>query len=123
MTGVLAAKRQATAWLIAENPAEIIVTRREFVQSADGGRTEQVTVLSAFQGRLVPTGRQGASVRWDEAGKMHLFDWSLVAPWSADVEVGDTFLANNRNFRVLRVVQRKYTGEVYSVHAELEEVG
>ena len=122
MSSALAAKRQATAWLIAENPNEIAITRREFVQNADGGRTEQTTVLPAFQGRLVPTGRQAASMRWDEAGKMYLFNWTLVAPWTADVKLGDTFAVRGRLYRVERITERRYRGEVYSIHAGLEEV-
>lgn len=122
MNTFLTAMRQATQRLIDENPVSIVVRRQESIPDAAGGSTLMLSALTPFHGRIVPVGRRAASVRWDEAGKMHLFDWSLVAPWSADVEVGDTFLADKRSFRVLRVIQREYTGEVYSIHADLEEV-
>ena len=122
MTAVLTAQRQATQRLIDENPVSIVIRREEFVQAATGGRVAQSTTLPSFQGRIVPTKRQLAT-RQDEAGRLRLSHWTLIAPWSADIRAEtDTFTALGRNFRVTGVIQRRLAGEIYTVHASLEEV-
>ena len=122
MNAFLTARRQATQRLIDENPVSIVVRRQESIPDAAGGSTLMLSALTPFHGRIVPVGRRAASVRWDEAGKMHLFDWTLIAPWDADVRLGDTFSVRGQNFRVDRVVHSRFGGEIYAVHAMLEEV-
>ena len=122
MNTFLTAMRQATQRLIDENPVSIVVRRQESIPDAAGGSTLMLSALTPFHGRIVPTKRQSAALHRDEAGKIHLSNWTLLACWNVDVRVGDICSTGDRNFRVDRVVQRRFGGEIYAVHAMLEEV-
>ncbi|HHY95088.1 MAG TPA: hypothetical protein GX513_08780, partial [Firmicutes bacterium] len=76
-------------------------------------------------GRLVPS-RSRTFGRQTEAGLVQLAPWLLLAPWDADVRAGsdveDTFTVGGRRYRVVSMIRRAWLGEVYGLHAELEEV-
>jgi len=127
VSNVLQALRKATEQNIAENPVTVVIRRKVYVQNASGGRTEQTRALPPFQGRLVTT-KQLPRVYQPEAG-MHqaVSGWALIAPHDADLRWGsdvvDEFkLVDGRSYRVVRVIPRGYNGEIYAVHALLEEV-
>jgi len=123
----LKALRDATARSIQENPIEIAIHRVEYVDDGAGGRVSQENDLPAFVGRLAPSGQ---SHRHDqsqnEAGIIQTADWMLIAPWDADIRHGsnveDTFTVEERKYRVMRVIPRKWKGNVYAIHALVEEV-
>lgn len=122
---IVKAQRHATARCINENPLGVVITRRTFVQHADGGRAEQTSVLPAFTGRLVPRKRVPRFVQ-DEAGLRQTSELLLLAPHTADVRAGtevlDSFTANGKQYRITEVVPRSYRGQVYSVHVHVEEM-
>jgi hypothetical protein len=123
--GVLESLRDATVLLIAENPISITVRRVELKDDGAGGRYKEESDLASFAGRLVPS-KQQVQKHQNEAGEIQFAGWMLIAPWDADVKAGsdmeDTFIADNQKYRVERVIQRRYQGDVYAVHAVLEEV-
>ena len=118
-------QRKANQQLIEENPVVITIKRTAFVQNASGGRDEQVSVLPPFRGRIVPAKQQVRKIA-DEAGIALTSAWLLIAPWNADIrassETSDTFQTSGKEYRVTRVVPRKFAGLTYSIHAILEEV-
>lgn len=117
----LKALRDAHARAIAEDPVEITIHRVELVDDGAGGHIKQETDLPPFTGRVVPSRTQPRAVV-TEAGPLSTFDWLLLAPHDVDIRVGDTFVAREKTFRVRRVVDRRLAGEVFAVHAYLEEV-
>lgn len=122
----LQALRDATIRAIQEHPAEITIHRIEYQNDGSGGRDTQESDLAPFTARLVPS-RQDRQIRLqDEAGKMQLSGWILIAPWDADIRhdsnVEDTFIVAGINYRVLRVIPRKINGAIYAKHAVVEEV-
>jgi len=117
----LKALRDAHGRLIAENPTEIKVTRTTYTRKSTGGRSKQETVLPAFTGRLVPRNLQPEATQ-TEAGAQRVFDWTLLAPYDADLQVADRLEADGRTFRVVRVIERKLGGKVFAKQATLEEV-
>jgi hypothetical protein len=121
MSAVLIARRLATERLIGENPVSIVIHREVTVPDLAGGNRLASSTTPPIHGRIVPTKRQMV-MRQDEAGIARFFAWTLIAPWAADLKVGDTFFAQGQNFRVERVVWRSLAGEIYAVHAVLEEV-
>lgn len=122
----LKALRDSTARSIQENPVEITIHRIEFVDDGAGGRMSQESVLSAFTGRLVPFRQSRQNNSQNEAGQLQAAGWILIAPWDATLKHGsdieDTFAVDGRTYRVVRVIQRMWQGEIYAVHAVVEEV-
>lgn len=125
--GVLEAMRDATARIIAENPVSITVHRVEMKDDGAGGRYKEESDLASFAGRLAPSKQQQVQKRQNEAGEIQFAGWMLIAPWDVDVKAGsdveDTFLAKGKHYKVIRVMPRAYQGEVYAVHAAVDEVG
>ena len=122
----LQALMDATIRTINEHPAEITIHRLEYQNDDSGGRDTQESDLAPFTARLVPS-RQDRQIRLqDEAGKMQLSGWILIAPWDADIKHGsnveDAFTAAGVKYRVLRVIPRKINGDTYAIHAVVEEV-
>lgn len=119
------ALRDVTARMIAENPVQVVVHRVEYLDDGAGGRVKLESDLPAFAGRLVPS-RSRAFGRQTEAGLAQLAPWVLLAPWDADLQSGsdveDTFTVGSRCYRIIRVTRRAWQGEVYALHAELEEI-
>ncbi|MEX0975041.1 MAG: hypothetical protein WD024_06835 [Bacillota bacterium] len=124
MRAVLEDLRKSTEILIAENPVQVAVHRVQSVDNGAGGRTPQPSDLPAFTGRLVAS-RRYQRVQ-DEAAVARVAEFALLAPYNADLKDGsnveDTFTAGGKAYRVTRVIPRKWDGQVYSVHALLEEV-
>lgn len=121
----IAALRDATARAIAENPIVVAVHRVEYADDGAGGRVKLESDLPAFTGRLLPSWFRGLS-RQNEAGTVQLAPWVLLAPWNADLQAGsnvqDTFEAGGKRYRIVRVIPRAWQGQVYALHAELEEI-
>ncbi len=119
------ALRDATTRAIAENPVQVAIRRVEYADDGAGGRVKAEADVPVFAGRLVPSRFRGLS-RQNEAGTVQLAPWVLLAPWNADVRAGsdvqDTFEAGGKRYRIVRVIRRAWQGEVYALHAELEEV-
>lgn len=119
------ALRDATVRAIAENPIQVVIHRVEYQDDGAGGRIKFEVDLPAFTGRLVPSRSRSFGYQ-TEAGLVQLAPWVLLAPWDADLRAGsdveDTFAAGGRRYRVVRVIPRAWRGEVYTLHAELEEV-
>jgi hypothetical protein len=121
------ALRDIAIRLIAENPIQVSIHRVEYVDDGAGGRIKQESDLPAFVGRVVPS-RQGQGQNYqNEAGGLLVSDWLLIAPWDADLRAGsgitDSFATGSHTYRVTRVMPRGYHGELYAIHAILEEVG
>lgn len=118
-------QRSATKMIIAENPVEITIVRKIYVNLPDGGREEQARTLPPFAGRIVPSKQQVSKSR-SEAGETQTSNWILISPWDTDIKsdssVVDTFQAIGKTFRVTRVIPRRLRGLVCSTHAILEEV-
>lgn len=118
-------QRLANRRLIDENSVSITIRREELVSAPDGGRVLQVSILPPFQARLVPSKVQKRKIQ-DEGGELQTSAWILIAPWNANINAGsgitDTFQAFERNFRISQVTPRKFAGQVYAVHAAVEEM-
>lgn len=121
---VVRALRQATRRSIEENHLEIAITRTQFTEDNAGGRQQHSVTPAPFLGRIVPVKQQ---VRYDrnEAGPFIETRWMLIAVHYADMraepDVVDVFKADGRSFRVARVIPRRLNGELYAVHAMLQE--
>lgn len=117
--------RRANQQLIDENPLAVVIQREEFVQALDGGRVSRVQTFPPFWGRLVPS-KQQTGVSQTESGEIQRSAWVLIAPWDADIRAGsgvtDTFQGYGRNFRVVRVIPRRYREQLYAIHASIEEM-
>lgn len=117
--------RDGTVKLISENPTTITIHRTEYKDDGAGGRYKDERDLPSFVGRLVPS-KQQVQKRQNEAGEMQSSGWTLIAPWDADIRAGsdveDAFLVKGKLYRVTRAIKRAYQGEVYAVHAAVEEL-
>lgn len=113
--------RKAYEWLIRENPVSVTLHRTEKIDDGAGGWIPREFELPSFDGRLIPS-RVQMQEQTNEAGTLRLSAWSLLAPWTADLQVGDTFTANGQTFRIRRVVRRKHGGSDYGLQANLEEM-
>jgi len=123
----LEALRDATTRMIAENPLQVAIHRVEYADDGAGGRSpSQETDLPAFTGRLVPSRRQSDRSFQNEAGLRQESKWLLMTPWDADIKSGtsvtDTFTAKGILYKVTKVIPREYRGELFAIHAEVEEV-
>lgn len=117
----LKALRDAHLRLISENPTQVTVTRATYTRRETGGRAKQETTLPTFTGRLLPRTSPPAD-RQTEAGARTTFAWTLLAPYDADLQVGDQLEADGRTYRVQRVIERQLGVQVYAKQALLEEV-
>jgi len=123
--GVLETLRDATTRLISENPVEITVHRVTYIDDGAGGRLKEETDLAPFVGRLVASRRDVRSLA-GEAGAVEVARFLLIAPHTADLRAGsdveDTFEVGGRQYRIRQVIPRAWQGDVYAVHAAVEEV-
>jgi hypothetical protein len=131
MTAVsqLSILRADTARLIDENPVEITVHRVTWVSDGAGGRVKSFdSDLPPVTVRLVASQRSVQQVEQSqsESGLTTVSAHALIAPHDADLRYGsdveDAFALGGKAYKVARVVPRKWRGQVYSVHAVLEEV-
>lgn len=111
--------------LIAEDPVSISIHRVAYRDNGRGGReVASETDLPAFTGRLVPVspGRR----RQSEGELAQAAEMLLLAPYDADVRADslteDSFASGGRKHRVRSVRDRRWAGEVYARHAEVEVV-
>lgn len=115
--------RKANLKTISENPSTITATRIRKRPDGYGGFIEDPPLqLPVFTGRCVPSRRQARKVT-TEAGNLSEAPWILIAPHDADVLEGDTFEAIGKRFRIGRVIPRRFMSQVFSYHADLEELG
>lgn len=126
MNALINVQRKATIALIVENPIAIVIRRKTYVlNAATGGREEQIIILPAFTGRIVPSKHQPKKIA-EESGVALTSAYILIAPWNANVradsDILDSFNAGNKEYRIVRVIPRKYGELTYSIHAVLEEV-
>ena len=121
MIAALVARRLAAGRIIDENPADIVLLREEITPDTAGGGVITTRTLPAFRGRITPTTRQ-IMVSQDPSGRLNLSIWTLIAPWDADVRMGDAFQAQGRRFRIGSVVHRRIAGDICAIHAKLEDI-
>ena len=117
--------RSGTARLISENHITVTIHRVEYKDDGVGGRYKEEKDLPSFIGRLVPL-RQQIQKRQNEAGEIRVIDWMLVALWDANIRAGgdveDTFIVKGKLYRIDKVIERNYKGEVYAIHITAEEM-
>ncbi|HHY47098.1 MAG TPA: hypothetical protein GX506_07360 [Firmicutes bacterium] len=107
---------------IARNPTDIWIKRIVEMGDGAGGTIQQeitlpVQIVRIFLSSLGQT-REIAT----EAVQMQVQRWGMLARWDADIQVGDTFTAQGRSFRVRGINQAATGGEVVALHVDLEEV-
>jgi len=122
MGNIVNIRRQLTLRAIAENPSEIILTRMVKTDDGAGGHTEEPVELPAQTFRIFLSGKSGSRDIAQEGGQMQINVMEMLCPWDADVKRGDTFVFDERNFRVHTTMPVRVQGEVVSYQCELEEV-
>jgi hypothetical protein len=104
----LSVLREQTVDFIKDNPVDLTLKRVTKQDDGAGGHTTAETDLNPQRVRLV-TQRQGAGVeRRTTSGEVVRPDAVLVAPYNADVQMGDVFTWNDRRMEVVWVNDLHY---------------
>jgi hypothetical protein len=112
------AAAMSTQAFIDENPAQIVITRTQRVQTSAGGSRRAVPAdLPAFTARMV--GGNLENYRLTEEGEQVLPTYTLVAMPDVDVQRWDTFSWNGHTYKVLWIQDQPE----WAVRAEVIERG
>ena len=121
------ALREAVRRVIAENPTEITIQRREKIEQ-DGGFAEQESTAGPFTVRIFQRESSALPQTVSTLAGTAQVDtrWGLIADFEADIRAGSTvvdeFVAFGQRFRIVAVYPHILGGQVISYRADLERV-
>jgi hypothetical protein len=113
--------------IINENPAEIQITKREYVDDGSGGKVEVVTTATKFTGRIFSTAVKPAIDIIQSAGIQHRNEYKLLAPFNAEIaeateNVKQTFTVDSITYLITELAVIKYAASIISKEAILMKV-
>jgi len=113
--------------IINENPAEIQITKREYVDDGSGGKVEVITTAAEFTGRIFSTAVKPAIDIIQSAGIQHRNEYKLLAPFNAEIaeateNVKQTFTVDSITYLITELAIIKYAGSIISQEAILMKV-
>ena len=114
-------RRELTKRSIQLNPIDVSFVRRERIADGGGGYRNTETILPPQTVRLFIDGNLLDSTT-EVGGETQTRRWSLICPWDADVQRGDAFPLDGRQYKVLGVRGARYLGQVVSRVAVIAEV-
>jgi len=113
--------------IINENPAEIQITKREYIDDGSGGKAEVITTAAEFTGRIFSTAVKPAIDIIQPAGIQHRNEYKLLAPFNAEIaeateNVKQTFTVDGITYLITELAIIKYAGSIISKEAILMKV-
>jgi len=115
-------RRQLTNRAILENPLEITLTRVERVKSDSGGFDDIEIAKDPQTFRLFISSRTATRDINQVGGQMQVRIMEMLCPWDADVQRGDTFVFDERGYRIHEITSPRLRGETVSHQCEIEEI-
>jgi hypothetical protein len=105
--GLLILRRNLDAFIRAD-PVNVVFSRSTPVQTLAGGHTKGVpTQLASQQFRFVPFKRRlSSSINNTQDGPLSVTEYVLVGRHNVDVQKGDEFFHNSRNYKVTEIEPR-----------------
>lgn len=109
---------------IARNPSSIVIRRTREVDDGAGGSYRETVELPAQTVRIFMSTLTGTDAKDSTGlgGHIQTQRWGLLAAWDADINKGDTFTHQGRQFRVRSIGPASTGGQTTAIHADLEEV-
>lgn len=109
---------------IARNPADIVIRRTREVGDGAGGSYRETVELPAQTVRIFMSTFAGTDAKdsTGSGGHIQTQRWGLLAMWDADINKGDTFTHQGRQFRIRSISPASTGGQTTAIHADLEEV-
>ena len=109
---------------IARNPSSIVIQRTQEVSDGAGGSYRETVELPAqimriFMSTFASTDAKDST---GSGGHIQTQRWGLLAMWDADIDKGDTFTHQGRQFRIRSISPASTGGQTTAIHADLEEV-
>lgn len=120
--GLVEVRRELTKRSIDQNPASIALTRTSQTPDGAGGFIESSTTLPAQTFRIFLSSMRGSREVESEGGERQINQSGLLAEHDADIQRGDRFTMNGRDYKVEKVDPIGLVGQVVSMQAALEEV-
>ena len=122
MSRIVTIRRQLTNRTIAENPSGIVLTRIVREKNDAGGYTDTETTLPAQTFRLFISTRHATKDIAQVGGQMQIRIMEMLCPWDADVMPKDTFIFDDKNYRVHGITVVRFDGQILSYQCEIEEI-
>ena len=109
---------------IARNPSSIVIKRSREVDDGAGGSYRETVELPAQTVRIFMSTLAGTDAKDSTGlgGHIQTQRWGCLAMWDADIDKGDTFTHQGRQFRIRSISPASTGGQTTAIHADLEEV-
>ena len=108
---------------IARNPSSIAIKRMREVDDGAGGSYRETVGLLAQTVRIFMSTFAGTDAKdTGLGGHIQTQRWGLLAMWDADIDKGETFTHQGRQFRIRSISPASTGGQTTAIHADLEEV-
>ena len=114
----VAAQRAITAAFVDADRFSCTLTREERVPDGEGGYTTVISPVDAQWLRMVPL-QDATQDRTDATGNVVTPGYMLVGRYSNDIQRGDTFLKEGRQYEVVFVLENQQ----YQVKGEVIYLG